>query len=100
MDVSPLVLAEVRRIFPGDQADSAIELLRRTAIPGLNQPGRESDRVHLAVLVLAGADLTKLRSALDLAASDWRDVLMAAGLASENWPDVLRDKGYAVPAST
>lgn len=39
----------------------------------------KTDRVEAAALTLAGGDLDKLRSAVELALSDWRDLLVAAG---------------------
>jgi hypothetical protein len=72
MDESRLA-RRVRRDFP--EPGSAPEVLRLLA--GLaGRTGDEmpaSERVHAAVVLMAGGDIGRLRQALDLAATDWSD---------------------------
>lgn len=99
MFVSDLVLREVRARFAARDAVDAERLLRATALPFLDAPGRdrERDRVHLAIVKHAEGSFERFARTLALASTDWRDVLVASGLAHEDWPDVLRVAGYPVP---
>lgn len=64
----------VRREFPLD-ADKALAVLNEY---GIKEYHREPARVKVAVLRMAGGDLKRLRSYVDLAKTDYRDVLAPA----------------------
>lgn len=54
-------------------------------------------RVQLALVKLAGGNVTLLRHWAQQAAVDWRDVLVAAGLANADWRTILARDGFAIP---
>ncbi len=99
MNVSELVRGEVAARFTPEDASVARQSLEKTSLPFLDRPDRERerDRVHLAILKLAGGNLEQFEKYLSLAARDWRNVLMSAGMANADWPDVLRAAGFPVP---
>lgn len=49
-----------------------------------------SERVHAAVVLLAGGSVRRVHEAIRLAVTDWRDLLVDAELADESWPDRLQ----------
>ena len=81
--------------YPEDQYVE--RLLEATAIPPLDRPSRERDRVHFAILMRADGDFAQFARALATAAIDYRDLLMAAGMGNADWPQVLDGAGYPVP---
>lgn len=99
MVVSDLVRTEIAARFSAVDAATVVEQLAATPLPFLDAANRtrERDRVHLAIIKLAGADMTKLPGVLKYASRDWRDVLVWSGLGNFDWPEVLRAAGYAVP---
>jgi hypothetical protein len=97
MAVSELVRSVIRTRYSVEQEGEIIGMLEAIALP--NDPAwhRTRDRVHLAVLLLAGGELERLRENAALATQDWRDVLVAAGLEHDDWPEVLHRHGLPVP---
>ena len=75
--------------MPEDAATVCAELAA-AELPLINHDG---ERVHLALLHLAGGNLEQFRAHLALAKIDWRDTLVAAGLAHLGWWRVLEDRG-------
>lgn len=82
VELTELVTRKVKRLFPADEQAEAIGLLEKEC--GRNLPFHEDDnargleRVRLAVLKLAGGNLSVLREQIEVAKEDWRDVLNAA----------------------
>lgn len=82
VELTELVSRKVCQLFSNEDQAEAIRLLEKEC--GLGLPFQEStapqdlDRVRLAVLKLAGGNLSALRKEIDTARSDWRDVFFAA----------------------
>jgi hypothetical protein len=76
-----------RRVRNDFDAGSAVAVLDALAdLAGTATDGAHaSERVHGAIVLLAGGDITRFHEARDLAVADWRDVLVAAGLADADW---------------
>jgi hypothetical protein len=97
MKLSNMVEEQIAARFDPDDAWQVQAALEEAPLPLLEQPSRQRDRVHLAIITLAEGDFGKFRQALRLAQTDWRDVLVAAGLASADWPLVLARAGIRLP---
>ena len=70
---------DVYRIIKRDFGDSRVAEVQEILNGyGTQDWQRESARVHLAVLKLAGGDLSRLRQHTEMACSDYRDVLSPA----------------------
>jgi hypothetical protein len=80
VELSPELEQELGRLFPGEAASQAREILRP----------EQSDRVLLAVLALSEGDLERLQHFSDLASADFRDVLSWA----EQPPDDDEPRSY------
>jgi hypothetical protein len=73
-----------------DQASAQVVLDELADLAGTaTDRAHSSERVHGAIVLLAGGDIARFREARDLAVADWRDVLVAAGLADDDWPAKL-----------
>jgi phosphoribosylformimino-5-aminoimidazole carboxamide ribotide isomerase len=82
------VRRRVERDYPGADRDTALDLLVGLDL-GSSRAGREAagrERIHAALLMLAGGDVRRLASEAAEAARDWRDTLVAADLAGDDWP--------------
>lgn len=97
MRISDVVRKEVHARFEYPENQYVERLLEATAIPFLETPGRERDRVHLAILLRAQGDFDQFARSLATAAIDYRDLLMAAGMGHADWPHVLQAAGFPVP---
>jgi hypothetical protein len=86
MKLSNLVAEQIIERFRPDDVQQVQAALEAASLPFLEQPSRQRDRVHLAIIKLAEADFGKFQQALHLAQTDWRDVLVASGLANADWP--------------
>jgi len=93
MSVSPLVSKQVRRLFAPAQADDVIAALDTS---DLSLGVMDTERVHLAILLIARADMDRFRSALRQARQDWRDTLVTADLGEDDWPEVLKRHGIEI----
>lgn len=70
---------DVHRVIRRDFGESAFsEVQAILGAYGTETWQRESARVHLAILKLAGGDLSRLRQHTEIACSDYRDVLSPA----------------------
>lgn len=69
------VLRVAARDFPGDQSFEALRLLGGC---GTVEDERIRDRVHAAVLKLAGGNIERLRQLTEIAKVDFRDVIAPA----------------------
>ncbi|HEX4574635.1 MAG TPA: hypothetical protein VH158_05840 [Gemmatimonadales bacterium] len=98
MPLSPIVEAEIRdRFAPGDMRE-VMERLDAAAIPlGSRAAPSERPRIHLAIIKLAGGNMTTFREAVAVAERDWRDVLVAAGVGNADWREQLARAGMRVP---
>ncbi|HEX4601663.1 MAG TPA: hypothetical protein VH116_09765 [Gemmatimonadales bacterium] len=98
MPLSPVVEAEIRdRFAPGD-VRTVMERLDAAALPlGARAAPSERPRIHLAIIKLAGGDVTKFREAVAVAERDWRDVLVAAGFGNADWRAQIARAGMRVP---
>ncbi len=82
VELTESVTRKVKQLFPAHEQAEAIRLLEKEC--GRNLPFHEDDnargleRVRLAVLKLAGGNLSGLRQQIEVAKGDWRDVLNMA----------------------
>jgi hypothetical protein len=97
MKLSNVVEEQITHRFEPDDVQPVQAALEAASLPFLDQPSRQRDRVHLAIIKLAEGDFGKFQQALRLAQTDWRDVLVAAGLANADWPLVLAQAGMRLP---
>lgn len=97
MAVSELVRSVIRTRYSVEQEGEIIGTLEAAAFPDGPAWRRTRDRVQLAILLLADADIERFRENATLATQDWRDVLVAAGLQHDDWPEVLNRCGLPVP---
>jgi hypothetical protein len=97
MKLSAVVEEQIAERFQPEDGASVRAALEAASLPFLEQPSRQRDRVHLAILKLAEGDAGKFQQALRLAQTDWRDVLVAAGLAHADWPRALAEEGIRLP---
>jgi hypothetical protein len=97
MKLSDVVEEQITNRFDPDEVQLVQAALEAASLPFLEQPSRQRDRVHLAIIKLAEGDVGKFQQALRLAQTDWRDVLVAAGLANADWPLVLAQAGIRLP---
>jgi hypothetical protein len=90
--VTDLVRTQVHRFFGADEAALVISELETVQLPFVND-GEAPERIHLAILYLAGGDLNRFDKFMRSAKIDWRDTLCMAGLGNADWPAVLRSRG-------
>jgi hypothetical protein len=90
--VTDLVRNQVHKSFGADEAALVISELEAVRLPLVND-GEAPERIHLAILHLAGSDLKRFDKFMHSARIDWRDTLCMAGLENADWPAVLRGRG-------
>jgi hypothetical protein len=82
VELTPLVIRKVRKLFPPNEQSDVIRLLEKECARNLpfseDDTAQDLERVRLAVLKLAGGRLLELRRQIEVAKRDWRDVLNAA----------------------
>jgi hypothetical protein len=76
----------VRSDFSPLEAETILELLAALQLPSLDPSAEGTERVHAAVVLLAGGDSRRFLIAAAEAEQDWRDVLVAAGPAERIGP--------------
>jgi len=101
MDVSPTIEAKVRSSFPEQDTSAALAVLAGMHMPPQTPEWAAArERVQIAALMLAHANIESLRAAVKQSQIDWRDTLMAAGLGNANWPSVAAAAGFTVPSGS
>src|SRR5689334_9726004 len=89
-NLSPRVLATIRRMFPGADAARAQEMIRE--FHWKLQPLID-ERIHLDILELSGGKLEKVRELVDLAKTDWRDLIVTAEYEMKDGKIVQNERG-------
>jgi len=74
----------------GPAADEVAGRLDGLALPFLEDRPQETERVQVAVVLLARGDRDRFESLATLAEVDWRDVLVDADLADEDYADKIK----------
>lgn len=90
--ITDLVRNQIHKSFGAEEASLVISELETAPLPFVND-GEAPERIHLAILHLAGGDLRCFDKFVRSAKIDWRDTLCMAGLGNADWPAVLRGRG-------
>ena len=90
--VTDRVRRRAQMAFTPAEAARAIEAFEASDLPLLGDRPDQRERVHLAILWIAGGDPGRFDATLKDAMLDWRNTLVESGLAHENWPAVLRER--------
>lgn len=82
VELTPVVIAKIRQLFPPAEQEEAIRLLERECARNLpfseHASPKDLERVRLAVLKLSAGDLAELRRHVELAKVDWREPIVLA----------------------
>ncbi|WP_433335531.1 hypothetical protein [Spirillospora sp. CA-294931] len=85
--ISTRMRRRVETDFPAhtDLVCAALAGLTADVFPDEPRDSPPVERIQLAALRAASADLTRLNSAITLGRTDWRDLLVGAELADGDW---------------
>lgn len=84
MELSPRILAQIARDFPGSRGSQVVELLTALDLP-LHRSPEGDERICGAILIFADGDIDQVLEAAALAELDWRDLLVSAGVEHDDW---------------
>ncbi len=84
MELTERTLHRLQRDFKASELDRARYIIESVDIGGHDET-QGSERIQVAMLILAGRNLDRLLEAAVLTETDWRDLLVDADLADDDW---------------
>ena len=90
--MTPRIAAKLDRDFKLADQDAALSVMDAVLASDPERTAEGMERIHAAMLLLAGGNLQRLLDAAALAELDWRDLFMDAGLGSEDWRDRIAEE--------